>query len=203
MVTCLSLVGSAITLFSCAGVDNWLEERPLITYSEKKEQESWVIFHGNLFRGNIDTLVILALKDASVPSGGPGLRKELVLYFKNTNRWVPILNQTTQSMSNFLRFESIDRKSLTIFQEDLPQLKGFQIYAIYLKELTVNEKELESYQIIGDADFKDIHQLNVQLMRQREVFIVTKKLNQEQSKICRKMVVDTFEPFDPEEDYKQ
>lgn len=203
MVTHLSLVGLVVTLLSCAGMDNWLEERPPSPSSEKKEQESWVIFHGNILERNIDTLVILALKDASVPSGGPGLRQDLVFYFKNTNRWVPILSQTNQSMSNFLRFESIDRKSLTIFRKDLSQLEGLQIYAIYLRGLTVNEEELESYKIIGDADFKDIHHLNVQMMSQRQIFFILRKLNKEQSKICRRMVVDTFEPYNPEEDYRQ
>lgn len=202
IVIYFSLVGFVVTLLSCAPVDHWLEP-PSSSPSKSKQQESSVIFNCNFFRDNYDTLIILALKDASVPAGGPGLRQDLGLYLKNTNRGLNMANVTKDhSWSDFVRFERINRESLSISRKDLPQLEGSQIYAVYLRKLSVSKERLESYQIMGDGDYKDFHRLHSQVsqsINQRKIYFITKRLSKEQSAIYGRKGVNIIEPLILEE----
>jgi hypothetical protein len=194
IVTHLLLVSLIILPLGCATLERWLLETP-------QSKEPSVTFKSDILKSNEDTLLILALKDASVMTKGPR-SQDLELYLKNTNRKLTISNVTNQGSSTLLRFTRIKGQSSIILRNDCKQLEGFKIFAIYLRNLTINKEKLKTYKVLKDGDYKNMHYRNKQLINQRKVFFVMKNFSENKLKIYRKMFADMFEPISYEENYR-
>jgi hypothetical protein len=90
----------------CATLERWLLETP-------QSKDPSVTFKSDILKSNEDTLLILALKDASVMIKGPR-SQDLELYLKNTNRKLTISNVTNRGSSTLLRFTRINGQNSII-----------------------------------------------------------------------------------------
>ena len=194
IVTYLLLVSLIILPLGCATLERWLLETP-------QSNEPSVTFKNDILKSNEDTLLILALKDASVMTKGPR-SQDLELYLKNTNRKLTISNMINQSSSTLLRFTRINGQNSIILRNDCKQLEGFKIFAIYLLNLTIDKEKLKNYKVLEDGDYKNMHYRNKQIINQRKVFFIMKNFSEKKLKIYRKMFVDIFESISYEENYR-
>lgn len=194
IVTHLLLVSLIILPLGCATLERWLLETP-------QSKEPSVTFKSDILRSNEDTLLILALKDASVMTKGPR-SQDLEIYLKNTNRKLTISNVTNKGSSTLLRFTKINGKNSIILRNDCKQFEDFKIFALYLRNLTIDKEKLENYKVLKDGDYKNMHPRNKQLINQRRVFFIMKNFSEEKLKIYRKMLVDILEPISYEENYR-
>ena len=194
IVTYLLLVSLIILPLGCATLERWLLETP-------QSNEPSVTFKNDILKSNEDTLLILALKDASVMTKGPR-SQDLELYLKNTNRKLTISNVTNQSSSTLLRFTRINGQNSIILRNDCKQLEGFKIFAIYLRNLTIDKEKLKNYKVLKDGDYKNMHYRNKQIINQRKVFFIMKNFSEKKLKIYRKMFADIFESISYEENYR-
>ena len=194
IVTYLLLVSLIILPLGCATLERWLLETP-------QSNEPSVTFKNDILKSNEDTLLILALKDASVMTKGPR-SQDLELYLKNTNRKLTISNVTNHSSSTLLRFTRINGQNSIILRDDCKQLEGFKIFAIYLRNLTIDKEKLKNYKVLKDGDYKNMHYRNEQLINQRKVFFIMKNFSENKLKIYRKMFADMFEPISYAENYR-
>ena len=194
IVTYLLLVSLIILPLGCATLERWLLETP-------QSNEPSVTFKNDILKSNEDTLLILALKDASVMTKGPR-SQDLELYLKNTNRKLTISNTINQSSSTLLRFTRINGQNSIILRNDCKQLEGFKIFAIYLRNLTIDKEKLKNYKVLEDGDYKNMHYRNKQIINQRKVFFIMKNFSEKKLEIYRKMFADIFESISYEENYR-
>ena len=187
------LVSLIILPFGCAALERWLVETPRSKYPS-------VTFKSDILRSNEDTLLILALRNASVMIKGPK-SQDLELYLKNTNRRLNISNVTNKSSSTLLRFTKINGENLIVLRNDCKQLEGHKIFALYLRNLTVDKEKLKNYKVLRDGDYKNMHPRNKKLINETKVFFIKKNFGEKKLKIYRNMVVDIFEPISYEENF--
>jgi hypothetical protein len=193
IITHLLLVSLIILPLGCATLERWLLETP-------QSKDPSVTFKSDILKSNEDTLLILALKDASVMIKGPR-SQDLELYLKNTNRKLTISNVTNRGSSTLLRFTRINGQNSIILRDDCKQLEDFKI-AIYLRNLTIDKEKLKNYKVLKDGDYKNMHYRNKQIINQRKVFFIMKNFSEKKLKIYRKIFVDIFEPISYEENYR-
>jgi hypothetical protein len=194
IITHLLLVSLIILPLGCATLERWLLETP-------QSKDPSVTFKSDILKSNEDTLLILALKDASVMIKGPR-SQDLELYLKNTNRKLTISNVTNRGSSTLLRFTRINGQNSIILRDDCKQLEDFKIFAIYLRNLTIDKEKLKNYKVLKDGDYKNMHYRNKQIINQRKVFFIMKNFSEKKLKIYRKIFVDIFEPISYEENYR-
>jgi hypothetical protein len=110
---------------------------------------------------------------------GPSQR-ELKFYLKNINKSLAVSNMTNQKRSNFLNYTKIKGERFNELQRDFPQIKGMQVFGIYLKGLTIDREKLKNYKILQDAKYQDIHYLNEQIINKRTTIFVVHKPSKNQ-----------------------
>jgi hypothetical protein len=118
------------------------------------------------------TLSSCAAFDTNVMTKGPSQR-ELKFYLKNINKSLAVSNMTNQKRSNFLNYTKIKGERFNELQRDFPQIKGMQVFGIYLKGLTIDREKL-------DAKYQDIHYLNEQIINKRTTIFVVHKPSKNQ-----------------------
>ncbi len=183
IVKFLLLIVTIIAHSGCASVDDYIET--------SLSKEPSVIFDCNISEINSDTLVIMAIGNVSVPA--PGMRsKEIEFYLKNTNKQLSIETVNGAITSDFMKFSFIRiRKSDNLLKE-YPELSGIYVFAMYLKGLTVEREKLGSVKTLGDGEWKNISTLNAEIVEQRKIFFVIKKVGFEDSKYNKELIANTY-----------
>lgn len=184
IATCFLSVSLAFSLLTCASLDH------LLKVSSSSRKRPTVIFECNFFTDNTDTLIILAMRDATVIARGPKgpTYQNLEFYLKSTNEKLIMSNSTNRRDSNFLLLSPLCDQTLSKFRRHFNELEDMQAFVIHLKRLTVDKEKLSSYKILKDGHYKDIHNRNEELISQRKILFVIKDLDKIESEIWKDII---------------
>lgn len=183
MMKFLLLIIFIIAHSSCASLDDYLET--------SLSKEPSVIFDCNISEIKSDTLVIMVIKSASIPSKGMQ-SKAIEFYLKNTNKNLSVENVNSEIASDFMKFSFIYIKKSDKFLKDFPELSGMNVFAVYLKGLTVDKKNLSSLKTLGNGEWRNISALNAEIVKQKKIFFVIKDMSFEDSKYYKKIIANTY-----------
>lgn len=183
MMKFLLLIIFIIAHSSCASFDDYLET--------SLSKEPAVIFDCNISEIKSDTLVIMVIKSASIPSERMK-SKAIEFYLKNTNKNLSLENVNSTIASDFIKFSFIYINKSDKFLKDFPELSGMNIFAVYLKGLTVDKKNLSSLKTLGNGEWRNISSLNAEIVKQKKIFFVIKNMSFEDSKYYKKIIANTY-----------
>ena len=165
----------------CAGLDDFIEislEDPL------------VLFHGDTYQHNSDTLVLIGIKDPKLYDGLQSITMRF--YLKNDNDELSIIHDSGKKVSRFLPFARIKAETAVDFNKDFPELKELTVFGLYLQGMKMDEKELERFKVLEDGTYRNISMRNAQMINDRQILIISREVDNKRSRSYKKLVDNTF-----------
>ena len=165
----------------CAGLDDFLEV-PL--------GEPLVLFHCDAYQSNNDTIVLIGTENPYIYEGLQSIT--LRFYLTNDNDDFSIIHGSSKKVSSFLPFTRIDAESAVHFEREFPELKGLIVFGLYLQDMKVDEKRLAHYKTLEDGKPRYISKRNAEMINNREILFITRKVDEKQTPLYKKLVANTF-----------
>jgi hypothetical protein len=154
-------------------------------------KEPAVIFDCDVYKAENDTVVLIGIKNVSIPS--EGMRsKSIQFYLKNTNNELSVVNVNSNITSGLMQYSYVPREKAKVLIKEYSQLSDMMLFAVLLKGMTVDQQKLSERKTLGSGDLRNISELNTEIVKRKKIIFVIANPDLDKSVFIKSLGLNTF-----------